>query len=69
MMKARLVVSYKDTCDVFANGGRVGQTNKPLILAPDEYNISITTPDGSELHQDVVLADTDSNPPKTITFS
>ena len=68
MLKARLVVSYKDTCDVFANGGRVGQTNCPLMLAPDEYNISIKTPDGSELHQDVVLADTDSGSPKTIIF-
>ena len=65
-----LLVNFKESRGVLANGNPVGTTNSALTLPPNEYIITLDgAQDYAPSSQDVILAGTSSMRPKTITFN
>lgn len=65
-----LLVKFKESRGVLANGNNVGATNSALTLPTDEYIITLDgAQDYAPSSQDVILAGTSSMRPKTITFT
>ena len=64
-----LLVVYKEDRDVLADGDRVGITNHTILLAPDEYTITLSGDGYKPASADVVLAGTSIMRPKVVVFS
>jgi len=64
-----LLVVYKEDRDVLADGDRVGVTNHTLLLAPDEYIITLSGDGYTPPSKDVVLAGTSIMRPKVVVFT
>jgi hypothetical protein len=64
-----LLVVYKGDRDVLANGDRVGVTNHTILLAPDEYNITLSGEGYSPPREDVLVAGTSIMRPKVVVFT
>jgi hypothetical protein len=64
-----LLVVYKQDRDVLANGDRVGVTNHTILLATDEYIITLSGDGYSPPREDVVLAGTSIMRPKVVIFT
>ena len=63
-----LLVVYKQDRDVLANGDRVGVTNHTILLATDEYIITLSG-DGYAPSEDVALAGTSIMRLKIVVFT
>jgi len=64
-----LLVVYKQDRDVLADGDRVGITNHTILLAPDEYTITLGGDGYAPASADVVLAGTSIMRPKVVVFT
>jgi len=64
-----LLVVYKQDRDVFADGERVGVTNHTILIASDEYLISLSGDGYTPATADVVLAGTSIMRPKVVVFT
>jgi len=64
-----LLVVYKDDRGVLADGQKVGVTNHTLMIAANEYEITLEGDGYAPPSQDVVLAGTSIMRPKVITFT
>jgi hypothetical protein len=64
-----LLVVYKQDRDVLPDGDRVGVTNHTILLAPDEYIITLSGDGYAPSSEDVVLAGTSIMRPKIIVFT
>jgi len=64
-----LLVVYKEDRDVLADGDRVGVTNHTILLAPDEYTITLGGDGFMPASADVVVAGTSIMRPKVVLFT
>jgi hypothetical protein len=64
-----LLVVYKEDRDVLADGDRVGITNHTILLAPNEYIITLSGSGYTPPSEDVVLAGTSVMRPKVVVFT
>ena len=64
-----LLAVYKQDRDVLANGDRVGVTNHTILLATDEYIITLSGDGYAPPREDVVLAGTSIMRPKVVVFT
>jgi hypothetical protein len=64
-----LLVVYKEDRDVLADGDRVGVTNHTILLAPDEYIITLSGDGYAPPSEDVALAGTSIMRPKVVVFT
>jgi hypothetical protein len=64
-----LLVFYNGDRDVLADGERVGVTNHTILLAPDEYLITLGGNGYTPPSADVVLAGTSIMRPKVVVFT
>jgi hypothetical protein len=64
-----LLVVYKQDRDVLADGESVGVTNHTILLAPDEYIITLSGDGYAPPSEDVVLAGTSIMRPKVVVFT
>jgi hypothetical protein len=64
-----LLVVYDGDRDVLANGDRVGVTNHTILLATDEYIITLSGDGYAPPSKDVVLAGTSIMRPKVVVFT
>jgi hypothetical protein len=64
-----LLVVYKQDRDVLADGDRVGVTNHTILLAPDEYIVTLSGDGYAPASADVVLAGTSIMRPKVVVFT
>jgi hypothetical protein len=63
-----MLVTFPDVRDVLTDGNVVGKTNRVLLLPADEYMVSLSGTGYSPAEQDVVLAGTSAQNPKTVAF-
>jgi len=63
-----LLVVYKQDRDVLADGESVGVTNHTILLAPDEYIITLSGDGYAPPSEDVVLAGTSIMRPKVVVL-
>ena len=64
-----LMVVYKEDRDVLADGDRVGVTNHTILLASDEYIVTLSGDGYAPASTDVVLAGTSIMRPKVVVFT
>ena len=64
-----LLVVYNGDRDVLADGDRVGVTNHTILLAPDEYIITLSGDGYAPPSEDVILAGTSIMRPKVVVFT
>jgi hypothetical protein len=64
-----LMVVYKEDRDVLADGDRVGVTNHTILLASDEYIVTLSGDGCAPASADVVLAGTSIMRPKVVVFT
>jgi hypothetical protein len=64
-----LLVVYNGDRDVLADGDRVGVTNHTVLLAPNEYIITLSGAGYVPASADVVLAGTSIMRPKVVVFT
>jgi hypothetical protein len=64
-----LLVVYKEDRDVLADRDRVGITNHTILLAPDEYTITLGGEGYTPASADVVLAGTSIMRPRVVVFT
>jgi hypothetical protein len=64
-----LLVVYNEDRDVLANGDRVGVTNHTILLATDEYIITLSGDGYAPPSKDVVLAGTSIMRPRVVVFT
>jgi hypothetical protein len=64
-----LLVVYNGDRDVLANGDRVGVTNHTILLATDEYIITLSGDGYAPPQADVVVAGTSIMRPKVVVFT
>jgi hypothetical protein len=64
-----LLVTYPDERAVLADGVEVGVTNHLLLLAADEYSITLGGDGYTPASQDVVLSDTSEAKPMVVPFT
>jgi len=64
-----LLVVYNGDRDVLADGDRVGVTNHTILLAPDEYIVTLSGDGYAPASADVVLAGTSIMRPKVVVFT
>jgi hypothetical protein len=64
-----LLVVYDGDRDVLANGDRIGITNHTILLAADEYIITLSGDGYAPPSKDVVLAGTSIMRPRVVVFT
>jgi hypothetical protein len=64
-----LLVVYNGDRDVLANGDRVGVTNRTILLATDEYFITLSGDGYAPPQADAVVAGTSIMRPKVVVFT
>jgi hypothetical protein len=64
-----LLVVYKGDRDVLADGDRVGVTNHTILLASDEYIITLGGDGYEPPSETVVLAGTSIMRPRVVSFT
>ncbi len=64
-----LLVVYSGDRDVLADGDRVGVTNHTILLASDEYIVTLSGDGYTPANADVVLAGTSIMRPKVVVFT
>jgi len=64
-----LLVVYKGDRDVLADGDRVGVTNHTILMAPDEYIITLGGDGYEPPSETVVLAGTSIMRPRVVSFT
>ncbi len=64
-----LLVNFRESRTVLADGMAVGVTNHILMLPPDDYSISLDGAPTSPVAQDVALQGTMAMRPKVVLFT